>query len=160
MNGTPWSDGVPGLTQRQIQPGCSFTYRWKATQYGSYWYHAHQHNQIDDGLYGPIVIHPRTESPNPFAAIAKNNSAILQALKQAEREVRPLVLGDLRHVTADETWEYSVAAGIEIPCVSSLLINGKGNVDCWSPEKIASLLSPVQKMYLALVPNSTFTAKG
>ncbi|KAL8300899.1 hypothetical protein RB597_009376 [Gaeumannomyces tritici] len=54
--GTPWSDGVPGLTQRYIQPGKSFTYKWKADQYESYWYHAHSRGQIDDGLYGPILI--------------------------------------------------------------------------------------------------------
>ncbi|KAJ5146427.1 Multicopper oxidase type 2 [Penicillium bovifimosum] len=28
---TPWSDGVPGLTQKPIQPGHSWTYRWTAT---------------------------------------------------------------------------------------------------------------------------------
>jgi len=38
--GTPWSDGVPGISQRPIQPGQSFLYRWTATDYGSYWYHA------------------------------------------------------------------------------------------------------------------------
>jgi FtsP/CotA-like multicopper oxidase with cupredoxin domain len=35
---TPWSDGVPGLSQRPIQPGESFVYRWNANQYGTYWY--------------------------------------------------------------------------------------------------------------------------
>ncbi|CAG8900302.1 unnamed protein product [Penicillium egyptiacum] len=30
---------VPGLTQRPIQPGHSWTYRWTASQYGTYWYH-------------------------------------------------------------------------------------------------------------------------
>lgn len=56
QRGTPWSDGVPGLTQKPIQPGHSWTYRWKATQYGTYWYHAHAQSEIMDGLYGPIWI--------------------------------------------------------------------------------------------------------
>lgn len=34
---TPWSDGVPGLSQKPILPGESFTYKWTATQYGTYW---------------------------------------------------------------------------------------------------------------------------
>lgn len=53
---TPWSDGVPGLNQKPIQPGHSWTYRWTATQYGTYWYHAHGMSEIMDGLYGPISI--------------------------------------------------------------------------------------------------------
>lgn len=157
MAGTPWSDGTPGISQRQIRPGRSFTYRWKAAQYGSYWYHAHQRNQLDDGLYGPIIIHPRPDLPRPFASIAKNNSATLERLRDAERRVKPLMLADLRHMTADEEVALSVASGIEIPCVSSLLVNGKGRVDCWSPEKIASLVSPVQRQYLS---NHSMTAKG
>ncbi len=33
---TPYSDGVPGVSQRPIQPGSSFLYNWTATQSGSY----------------------------------------------------------------------------------------------------------------------------
>jgi FtsP/CotA-like multicopper oxidase with cupredoxin domain len=36
--GTPWSDGVPGVSQKPIPSGGSFTYRWKATEFGTYWY--------------------------------------------------------------------------------------------------------------------------
>ena len=39
--GTPWSDGVPGVSQRPIASGGSFTYKWTATQFGSYWYIHH-----------------------------------------------------------------------------------------------------------------------
>jgi Multicopper oxidase len=35
--GTPWSDGVPGVTQKLIPVGQSFNYRWKANDYGTYW---------------------------------------------------------------------------------------------------------------------------
>ena len=56
QQGTPWSDGVPGLTQKPIQPGRTWTYRWKATQYGTYWYHSHGRSEMMDGLYGPIWI--------------------------------------------------------------------------------------------------------
>ncbi|WP_179032278.1 multicopper oxidase family protein [Paenibacillus kribbensis] len=51
-------DGVPGITQNAIAPGKSFTYTFKATVPGTYWYHSHQDsvNQIDKGLYGSFVV--------------------------------------------------------------------------------------------------------
>jgi Multicopper oxidase len=48
-------DGVNGITQCPIAPGKSFTYRWKALQYGSAWYHSHYSMQYADGLVGPLV---------------------------------------------------------------------------------------------------------
>lgn len=50
-------DGVPGVTQCPIAPGQTFTYRFRATQYGTSWYHSHFSLQLADGLYGPVVIH-------------------------------------------------------------------------------------------------------
>lgn len=35
--GTPWSDGMPGVSQRLIPPGGKFVYAFKAQQYGTYW---------------------------------------------------------------------------------------------------------------------------
>jgi FtsP/CotA-like multicopper oxidase with cupredoxin domain len=35
---TPWSDGVPGLSQAPILPGATFVYKWTADEYGQYWY--------------------------------------------------------------------------------------------------------------------------
>lgn len=49
-------DGVPGLSQKKIEPGCIFKYKWTATQYGTYWYHGHVQGQIEDGLVGAIYI--------------------------------------------------------------------------------------------------------
>ncbi len=50
-------DGVPGLNGFDgIQPGETYTYRFKIRQNGTYWYHAHSNGQEQDGLYGGIVI--------------------------------------------------------------------------------------------------------
>ncbi|MBE7157939.1 MAG: multicopper oxidase domain-containing protein, partial [Rhodospirillales bacterium] len=57
QKGTPEYDGVPSLTQCPIAPGDSFTYKFKAAQFGSSWYHSHFALQAYDGLYGPMVIH-------------------------------------------------------------------------------------------------------
>jgi FtsP/CotA-like multicopper oxidase with cupredoxin domain len=52
-------DGVPGLSFAGIEPGSTFTYRFKVNQSGTYWYHAHSRFQEQTGLYGPIIIEPR-----------------------------------------------------------------------------------------------------
>ena len=57
-------DGVAGVTQDALAPGQSFTYRFVATQAGTYWYHSHQvsHDQVIGGLYGALVIEPKARS--------------------------------------------------------------------------------------------------
>jgi FtsP/CotA-like multicopper oxidase with cupredoxin domain len=51
-------DGIPGVTMNAVQPGDSFTYEFKASVPGTYWYHSHQDgvNQLDKGLYGSFVV--------------------------------------------------------------------------------------------------------
>ncbi|PMC36362.1 copper oxidase [Bacillus sp. UMB0899] len=51
-------DGIPGVTMNAVQPGDSFTYEFKASVPGTYWYHSHQDgvNQLDKGLYGSFII--------------------------------------------------------------------------------------------------------
>ncbi|MCR2808172.1 MULTISPECIES: multicopper oxidase family protein [unclassified Microbacterium] len=53
-------DGVAGVTQDSVAPGDSFTYRFTATQPGTYWYHTHQKSSVGvvRGLYGTLVVHP------------------------------------------------------------------------------------------------------
>lgn len=38
---TPWFDGVPSVGQCPIAPGSSFTYQFRASLYGTTWYHSH-----------------------------------------------------------------------------------------------------------------------
>jgi FtsP/CotA-like multicopper oxidase with cupredoxin domain len=158
MYKTPWSDGVGGLSQRPIQPGEKFVHQWTATNYGSYWYHAHERSQLEDGLYGPIIIHPKKEIPKPFAAIT-NSTAALYAMLKAEKKVMPLVLSDFRHATSQATWDVTVKAGFEFPCYDSVLINGKGSVRCRSKEEIEPLLSAEQQMLLGAF-NASLTDKS
>lgn len=159
MLGTPWSDGVPGLTQDHIQPGCKFTYRWKTTQHGVFYYHAHTESQIDDGLYGPVIIHPASDAPSPYALIT-NSSRSLAAIKDAEKNRIPLVLSDWRHVTSMAEWASSQKTGMETPCFDSILINGHGRVQCSSKEEQEKLITADQKALLALVPGAELTDKS
>ena len=56
-------DGVPGLSFDGIPAGGSYTYQFPLKQAGTYWYHSHSGFQEQQGLYGPIVIHPREADP-------------------------------------------------------------------------------------------------
>lgn len=160
MKGTPWSDGVPGVTQHPIKPGCSFTYKFTATQYGSFWYHSHFRGQIEDGLYGAIIIHPRPYEPNPFHLIADDEET-LHAIAKAVKHVKPIVVSDFVHLTSNDKWDMTVAAGIEDSCYDSILINGKGRVECLPQDVIDANLNEIQKSYLSLVPGSSgFSDKG
>src|SRR5690606_32158716 len=56
------NDGVPGVTQKPIDPGETYTYQWKADKTGSLWYHCHvnvaEHVGIR-GMWGPLVVSPK-----------------------------------------------------------------------------------------------------
>ena len=52
-------DGVPYLTTQPIAPHSSFTYRYKITHHGTYWYHSHTGLQEQRGIYGSLVFHPK-----------------------------------------------------------------------------------------------------
>jgi FtsP/CotA-like multicopper oxidase with cupredoxin domain len=54
-------DGVPDITQKPIQPGETFVYEFVARPPGSYLYHSHVGYQLDQGLYGPIIVEPQRE---------------------------------------------------------------------------------------------------
>ena len=55
--GTPWWDGVVTVSQCPIVPGGNLTYRFRADEYGTSWWHAHYSAQYSSGVNGPIVIH-------------------------------------------------------------------------------------------------------
>ena len=59
-------DGVPGFSYEGIQPGETFTYRFRARQSGTYWYHSHSGGQEQRGVYAPIVIDPAGADPVEF----------------------------------------------------------------------------------------------
>jgi FtsP/CotA-like multicopper oxidase with cupredoxin domain len=62
LNVPPEQDGPAGLNQAPVEPGQSFTYDWIATPAGTRWYHAHTDvaTQVMLGLYGSLIVEPRT----------------------------------------------------------------------------------------------------
>lgn len=59
------NDGVPGVTQKAIDPGETYTYRFQADKTGSLWYHCHvnvaEHVGLR-GMWGPLVVEPKKKT--------------------------------------------------------------------------------------------------
>lgn len=153
---TPWSDGVPGLSQKKIEPGCTFKYKWTATQYGTYWYHGHSQGQLEDGLLGAIYIKPAKNSPTPFSMISNSTKDVKQ-LEHAMRHPEMVVLSDWSHFTSEELRNITLEADIDSFCGDSMLINGKGNVNCPGVPFLMSLVPPP---VLPLLAGQNLTDKG
>ncbi|KAJ5721104.1 Multicopper oxidase type 3 [Penicillium malachiteum] len=104
QNYTSEMDGVPSITQCPITPGKTMTYKWRAEQYGSTWYHAHIGLLAWEGVYGGIVIN------GPATA-------------NYDVDKGSLFLGDWTHRTVDELY---VDQEINGPAqnLSNGLING------------------------------------
>jgi FtsP/CotA-like multicopper oxidase with cupredoxin domain len=96
-------DGVASVTQCPTAPGDSFTYEWRATQYGSSWYHSHFYVQAWDGIFGGIIIN------GPATA-------------NYDEDLGNLFLNDWSHQTADQL--ALVAASSGPPTLDNCLING------------------------------------
>ncbi|KAK2598057.1 hypothetical protein QQS21_005834 [Conoideocrella luteorostrata] len=97
------NDGVPSITQCPIPVNSSMTYTWKATQYGSTWYHSHIGLQAWDGVFGGIIINgPATGT--------------------YQEDLGMLFLTDWGHQTMQEL--YSTAERSGPPRLNNGLING------------------------------------
>lgn len=141
---TPWSDGVPGLSQRPIPSGGSFLYKWRATNHGSYFYHAHKRGQQEDGLYGPIHILAAASVERPFASLSSDLHE-LKALEKAESRSTPIMLSDVRQLASEEIWEAEEAMGLDALCVNALLVNGKGSVSCLGKQNLDRYTTEAQR---------------
>ena len=63
-----WMDGVEHVTQCGIPPGASFTYIFKAEQYGTHWYHSHSGAQRTDGLFGALIVKEKEQGNDQYTA--------------------------------------------------------------------------------------------
>lgn len=57
QNYTNEMDGVASITQCALAPGESMTYTFKASNYGTSWYHSHFALQTYEGIFGPMIVH-------------------------------------------------------------------------------------------------------
>jgi FtsP/CotA-like multicopper oxidase with cupredoxin domain len=111
-------DGVAGLTQDAVRPGERYTYRFRADQVGTFWYHSHQTaaDEVRRGLYGALVIQPRGAPPGTLDLTAVVHSfpdavAIGSNDGTERRIVRPGTPVRLRLVNTDSSAQRLVLAG-------------------------------------------------
>ncbi|KAG8744969.1 hypothetical protein FRC12_014685 [Ceratobasidium sp. 428] len=142
--GTPWSDGVPGLTQWPIPAGGNFTYNFKLHETGLQWYHSHYKMQLDDGLKGTIFIRPKATTPRPFNQIS-NDTAVLNKLRAAELNAHLLNVYDYKHYTSEHWMAEWERTEVEQLCIDNIITSGKGQVICPDMGLINSLAVPSQK---------------
>ncbi|CCE85685.1 Piso0_005306 [Millerozyma farinosa CBS 7064] len=130
QRGTPFSDGVPGVTQLPVNSGEAYSYVFQVKgQYGFSWYHAHYRGYSSDGLYGPVYIRPKKERKRPYSLIT-NDSTVLQTLYKLEKSPATLISNDHFKYTMDELMARMENYGIEPMCLQSVLINGYGRIYC------------------------------
>ncbi|KAL2401892.1 oxidoreductase ptaK [Exophiala dermatitidis] len=113
QKGTPYEDGVPGITQCPIAPGQTFTYSFNAALYGTTWYHSHYSAQYAGGILGPMIIH------GPLNA-------------EYDEDLGPILLTDYYHEDYYTIVEEVMGTDLTLVAPTSVnnLINGKGVYDC------------------------------
>ncbi|KAJ5825711.1 hypothetical protein N7474_002849 [Penicillium riverlandense] len=134
-------DGVASLTQCPIAPGKSYTYVWRAEQYGSSWYHSHFSLQAWEGVYGPIVIH------GPATA-------------EYDVDLGVVFLSDWAHQTIDEMYQRQLET-YGTPQMEGGLLNG---MNVWvQPDgttvgrRFETLLKPGKKYRIRLINTAMHT---
>lgn len=106
-------DGVAGITQDAVMPGQRYTYRFRADQVGTFWYHSHQvsSEQVERGLYGALVILPRRPSPGLDLAVLAHDFDGDRVLDAPRRDVAPGTPVRLRVINTNSTLERFRLAG-------------------------------------------------
>ncbi|MEO7456307.1 MAG: multicopper oxidase family protein [Gemmatimonadaceae bacterium] len=105
-------DGVPGLTQDEVAPGKDFTYTVHFPDAGTYWYHPHVREDIQQGmgLFGTM----RVDSPDReyYSPVNREQSLVLDDL---------LVNGDTLIPFGRESANYALMGRVG----NVLLVNGE-----------------------------------
>ena len=78
-------------------------------------------------------------------------------MKTAEKKAQFALLSDWDHLTSSEYRAVEVDSGLDLFCVDSLLINGKGAVNC-QPQELLNSLTPGP--LLQLLNGSTISDRG
>jgi FtsP/CotA-like multicopper oxidase with cupredoxin domain len=174
-------DGVAGVTQNAVAPGASYTYRFRAGQVGTFWYHSHEtgSKQVGRGLLGVFVIDPPEGPEGLDVAMVAHNFDGIETLAGrdgvTQRRVAPGTPVRLRLVNTDNSPKrftltgttYRVAAidGTDLTSPGpledtalSLAAGGRYDVVFFMPEEPVTLRVADTPAALALSPDGTGVA--
>ncbi|ORY61466.1 ascomycete fungal laccase from thielavia arenaria [Pseudomassariella vexata] len=127
------NDGANGVTECPLAPGKSKTYTFRATQYGTTWYHSHFSAQYGNGVFGSIQINGPASLPYDI-------------------DLGPFPIFDVYRRTADELVEHTMHPSLPPPS-DNIFINGT-NIDPLNPSqgKYANVtLTPGKRHRLRLI---------
>jgi FtsP/CotA-like multicopper oxidase with cupredoxin domain len=136
-------DGVAGVTQDAVLPGQRHTYRFRAEQVGTFWYHTHQVSSRDvrRGLFGTLVIEPRAKRPGLDMALAVHTFDGVPTINGSDelvrRAVEPGTPVRLRLINTDSFGQRLTLAGSPFRVVA---IDG---TDLNEPDEIEGQALPV-----------------
>ncbi|KAI8147883.1 Cupredoxin [Fennellomyces sp. T-0311] len=119
QQGTCHADGVPGVTQRPIEPGEEYHQRFQVTgQAGTFYYHAHVNLQ-DDTVSGPFIVYDSEDAwPVPSKKIKDG--------PYEYDDERVLFLSEWWHQTEEQRMDYIMGTQYRgMDGADSYLINGK-----------------------------------
>lgn len=136
-------DGVAGVTQDAILPGERYTYRFRAEQVGTFWYHSHQVSsaEVRKGLFGVFVIEPRESAAGFDLAVAAHTFEGIPTLNGNESPGREKVPAGtpvrLRLVNTDSARQRFTVSGTPFRV---LAIDG---TDLHDPGRLENVVLPV-----------------
>ncbi|KAH9875831.1 hypothetical protein IAQ61_003296 [Plenodomus lingam] len=140
QRGSPWYDGVPGISQCPIAPGSSFTYRFRADVYGTSWWHSHFSAQYTAGVFGPLIIYGPKHEPYDV-------------------DVGPILLGDHYHREYFDVVKDAAAPtedfNVYVPWSDNNLINGKNQYNCSMAAENATCHSNAGLAQFRFLPGKT-----
>ncbi|KNE97251.1 hypothetical protein PSTG_09514 [Puccinia striiformis f. sp. tritici PST-78] len=145
QKGTPWMDGVSGVTDCPIQPGVSFLYSFTVQgQFGTFWYHAHTRNLKADGIVGPLIVHsPR----DPLVRGRDFDEDMIVVVSDWYHDTSTYILGEQ---LSTRGYNGSFAA----PSPNSAIMNGIGYFDCLRYAPGRQCQTRTQPLELSVKPNS------
>ncbi|KAJ3069073.1 hypothetical protein HDU98_007844 [Podochytrium sp. JEL0797] len=153
QRGTGFSDGPSGVTQCPVAPGQTYVYDFTTNgQVGTFWWHAHYHLHIADGLRGPFIIRDPTE-PKNYAS-----EATLQLTdwyhQQSESLLQQYLNGTSNPNGNEPIWDSGLINGIgQFDC--SQLVDSSG---CQKKDPFVQQIQQGTTMRLRLINTSTFAA--
>ncbi|ORY09854.1 multicopper oxidase-domain-containing protein [Clohesyomyces aquaticus] len=133
---TTASDGVNAVTQCPIAPGETYTYRFRAMQYGTTWYHSHYSLQYGEGVLGPMTIH------GPSSA-------------DFDEAKSPILMTDWSHKSWFSMWWDGLTKANATTTIDNILLSGKGTFPATKPSKEFRYNFVTGKRYLLRLINTS-----
>lgn len=129
-------DGVNAITQCPTAPNQTFTYKFKAMQYGTSWYHSHYSLQYGEGALGPLTIH------GPSSA-------------DYDEAKSPVMMSDWSHISLYTRWAGEIEGHQGARRLDNILLNGTGTWNGETPNGKYTLHFTKGRRYLLRLINTS-----